>query len=174
MLRLFGSKQSTAHLTLERGDTTWHTKERYATQWFTYVVTREEKKWAENDKEAKRMMGRKKEKGRENWRRRNSGGGSEMVTAVIDESHDRRMSHPSVHFTAQDHTHAQHTHTCACTDTHIPFELYSNLAAGIQDKDWVMFAPASSQPISRRKGVWLCPVLFPHLLTLRTGNTPPS
>lgn len=65
-----------------------------------------------------------------------------MVTAVIDESHDWWMSHPSVHFTAQDHTppptptpSPPHTHAYAHTDTHILFELYSNLAAGIQDKD---------------------------------------
>lgn len=35
---------------------------------------------------------------------KNSAGGREIVTAVIDESHDCWMSHPSVHFTAQDHT----------------------------------------------------------------------
>lgn len=69
-----------------------------------------------------------------------------MVTAVIDESHDWWMSHPSVHFTAQDHTppptpHPRpspthtHTHAYAHTNTRILFELYSNLAAGIQDKD---------------------------------------
>lgn len=60
-----------------------------------------------------------------------------MVTAVIDESHDWWMSHPSVQFTAQDHTHRRpqtaqsHPHT----HTHILFEMYSNSAAGIPDKD---------------------------------------
>lgn len=42
-----------------------------------------------------------------------------VVAAVIDESRDRRMSHPSVHATAQEracthvHTHT-HTHTLSC------------------------------------------------------------
>lgn len=47
---------------------------------------------------------------RELKKRKISEEGREMVTAVIDESHDWWMSHPSVHFTAQDHTHI-HTHT---------------------------------------------------------------
>lgn len=48
-----------------------------------------------------------------------------MVTAVIDESHDWWMSHPSVHFTAQDHTphttpqpHHCRTHMHMHTPTH--------------------------------------------------------
>lgn len=57
---------------------------------------------------AKRRGGITKE-----WK--NSEGVKEMVTAVIDESHDWSMSHPSVHFTAQDHTH---TDTYAQTHTH--------------------------------------------------------
>lgn len=53
-----------------------------------------------------------------------------VVAAVIDESRDRRMSHPSVHATAQERAC---THVHPHTHTHV--KLYSNSAAGISDKD---------------------------------------
>lgn len=120
--------------------------------------------------------GREKKR-RESLKREHSGGRSGTVTAVIDESHDQRMSHLYT-FTAQDHTHHQHIH--ARTHAHIPFELHSNFAAGSPDGDW---EPCSLQPACRDAAnqrlvaggrcfgsAMYC---FHTLLALRVGNTPP-
>lgn len=85
------------------------------------------------------------------------------VTWLVDESSICTLycAGPHTHADALTHTHVW-TNTHKHTHTRILFELYSNLAAGIQDKDWVMFASAWSLPVGRWKkvlGRWVLPYL---------------
>ena len=90
----------------------------------------------------------------------------DIVTAVTDESRDCWMSHPSEHVIAQKRAHP-HAHT------HL--RLYNNLAAGISNKDIVMFVHSSDQPISCEKGVqWkrFCHILLACFFRRHKGNMP--
>lgn len=105
-------------------------------------VKKERKKNKNRAANVTKEGGRKR---RESLKREHSGGRSGTVTAVIDESHDQRVSHLYT-FTAQDHTH-QHV-ARARAHAHIPSELHSNFAACSPDEVRAEFAPAGMQPIS--------------------------